>query len=159
MDKSVAVLALAMVAACSSGGRPKAQASFVDDARSGQGIGLFQYTGRWEHLSGHNDGRFFGTSTRSRYAGDDIILPFDGTAVRVFGVRGPNGGSATVAIDGRYYGSAEFFAPHIETHALIFASPTLKDGTHTLGLVVRGDARVPHRLYVNLDGVEILHDR
>jgi hypothetical protein len=52
---------------------------------------------------------------------------------------------------------ADFFAPKKQVHALVFESPPLGDGTHALGLVVRGDLRMSHRAYVNIDEVQVLH--
>jgi hypothetical protein len=149
------VLALAMMAACSSGGARGERAAFVDDAQRGQLLNHFTYTGSWEHLSGRRDGRLQGTSSRSHDAGDSALLTFIGSSVRIYGVRGPNGGEAHVAIDGRYYGTASFLAPQKQVHALVFASPELSPEPHAVGIVVKGDPAGSHRAYVNIDGAEV----
>jgi hypothetical protein len=149
------VLTLAAAAACSSGGARGDRAMLVDDAQRGQSLNHFAYTGHWEHLTGRRDGRLDGTSSRSHYAGDSAILTFIGSSVRIYGVRGPNGGEAHVAIDGRYYGTASFLAPQKQVHAVVFVSPQLSPEPHAVGIVVKGDPAGSHRAYVNIDGAEV----
>lgn len=156
MKSAFLVLGLAMATACSSGGARGDRAVLVDDAQRGESFNHFAYSGRWEHLTDRRDGRLDGTSSRSRFAGDSAVLTFIGSIVRIYGVRGPNGGEAHVAIDGRYYGTASFEAPKKQVHVLVFASPTLSPEPHTLGIVVKGDPAGSHRAYVNIDGAEVL---
>ncbi len=128
----------------------------IDDSARGPNVDQFSFHGAWQHISHRHDGRFDGTSSRSRRIADWAGIIFDGTQIRVFGVRGANGGSATIAIDGRYYGTHTFYAPHKEPHALIFTSPALRPGMHALSLLVAGDGGTPHHLYVNLDDAQII---
>lgn len=153
----LAIAALALVSGCSARHPQAPSIISVDDAQAGVSPAHFQYSGQWQHIRGHNDGRSNGTSSRSRHAGDTVIFPFNGSTVRVFGVRGPNGGNASVAIDGQYYGVASFYSPRKQVHVPVFQSPALEEGDHVLGLVVNGDPRGSHRLYVNVDDAQILH--
>ena len=157
MNKGAVVMTLSLLAACASSGAQRNADELLDDSRAGQSLGYFSYVGHWEHLSNRHDGRYGGTSSRSRHSGDSVTLPFNGSMVRLYGVRGPNGGQADVAIDGQYYGTTSFYSPHKEVHALVFASPQLAQGTHALGLVVKLPASGSHRAYVNIDEVEVLH--
>jgi hypothetical protein len=156
MNKSLVVTTLGLLAACAAHPLQR-DMQLVDDARVGQSLDHFAYTGQWEHESTRADGRYAATSTRSHHSGDSVTLPFDGSVVRLYGVRGPNGGSAAVGIDGQYYGDAVFYAPKKQAHALVFSSPPLPEGTHTLGLVVKLPSPGSHRAYVNIDDVEVLH--
>lgn len=153
MSKMATVAALILLAACAAHNDPLR----VDDASTGQSVDHFSYRGQWEHTRDRNDGRYKGTSSRSRHSGDSVVLPFDGSVVRIYGIRGANGGNAAIGIDGQYYGMADFFSPRKQVHALVFESPPLRDGTHALGLVVRGDVRTSHHAYVNIDEVQVLH--
>jgi hypothetical protein len=131
----------------------------IDDADVGEmRVGYFDYIGSWQHVRGKRDGRSNGTSTRSTHAADVALLRFTGTRIRLFGIRGPSGGRASIALDGASVGSqpVDFYAPHLETHALIFASRVLTEGLHTLAIVVWG-TRDPrgHFYYVNIDGAEV----
>lgn len=157
MSKSVAVAALVLLAACSQGHVQRDAADLLDDSRTGQSLERFAYTGTWDHTSGRRDGRYDGTSSRSRHVGDGVVFPFDGSVVRVYGIRGPNGGGAAIGIDGKYYGLATFYAPQKQVHALVFQSPPLPESTHTLGIIVQPDPRNAHRAYVNIDAVQVLH--
>jgi hypothetical protein len=53
--------------------------------------------------------------------------------------------------------TADFYAPQKQTHVLVFASPPLTPGTHTLGIVVHGDPNGSNRIYVNIDEIEVLN--
>lgn len=159
---TIAVLAgLTILAACAPSGAQHDAAladapRHVDDARAGESLERIAYNGPWEHLTAQPDGRYNATSSRSRHPGSSIVFPFNGSIVRIFGVRGPNGGQAAVGIDGGFYGTADFYAPQKRVHALVFESPALADGTHTLGLVVKAPIAGPHRAYVNIDEIEVL---
>jgi len=160
--KRIAVLAgLVVLAACDpSGARHAASLTdapiHVDDARVGESLERIAYNGPWEHITAQADGRYKATSSRSRHPGASIVFPFNGSVVRVYGVRGPNGGQAAIGIYGGFYGTADFYAPQKHVHALVFESPTLAYGTHTLGLVVKVSAAGPHRAYVNIYEIEVL---
>lgn len=157
--KSSRLAAVILLAACAPAHTQASRALSIDDSRVGQALNHIDYTGTWEHISGRRDGRFQGTSTRSRRAGDSFVMPFDGAIVQLYGVRGPNGGGAAVAIDGQYYGVADFHAPQKQAHVLVFASPPLTPGTHTLGVVVHGDPNGSNRIYVNVDEIEVLNQQ
>lgn len=154
MSKSALLTGLILLAAYA----PSSDAALrIDDASIGQSLNHFSYTGRWEHTRDRNDGRYESTSSRSRHSGDSVVFPFNGSVVRIYGIRGANGGKATIAIDGHYYGRADFFAPKKQVHVLVFQSPPLRDGVHALGLVVLGDLGTSHRAYVNIDEVQVFH--
>lgn len=129
----------------------------IDDSEIGTAPARFMYHGQWEHVSGRIDGRAFGTSSRSFHAGDTAILTYRGTGLQLFGVTGPNGGNATVAIDGHTYGIANFFSAHKHVHALVFKSPSMLDATHTFGLIVNHRGEYPHRGFVNIDSIRVVN--
>ena len=131
----------------------------IDDAIVGKAmLGRFDYIGSWQHVHGKHDGRTNGTSTRSTHTGDVAILSFTGTRIRVFGIRGPSGGRAGVALDEASTGGrpVDFYAAKQQTHALIYQSPVLPSGVHTLSIVVWGTRNEHgHYYYVNIDGAEV----
>lgn len=162
MSKIVVAAALTVIAACAPNAarhdpvRVNNSPVSVDDSQIGQSLQRIAYAGTWDHVVARQDGRFHGTSSRSHNAGDSLIFPFDGSVVRVYGVLGPNGGEADIGIDGRYYGTANFFSTNKRVHTLVFESPPLASGTHMLGLVVKGATDYPHHAYVNIDEVQVL---
>jgi len=145
-------VAKAPVATESSVGQTLAPYRSVDDAQAAGGTG-FQFAGGWERVVGQNDGRSHGTSTRSFRIGATATLVFVGRAVRVYGVGGPNGGTAAITLDGRSYGTANFATPKKAPGFVVFDSPPLAPGTHRLSLIVAPPpAGSTGRGYVNIDG-------
>jgi hypothetical protein len=135
-------------------------ANVIDDYASDDKtlLGSFDYLGRWQHVRGRFDGRSNGTSTRSTRRGDVAILSFNGTRIRIFGVRGPSGGRARVGLDQASTRGprVDFYAAQLEPHALVYESPVLPAGMHTLTIVVLGTRDVGGRYYyVNIDDAEV----
>ncbi len=130
----------------------------VDDAAMGKALlGRFDYVGSWQHVHGKHDGRSNGTSTRSTHTGDVAIFRFTGTRVRIYGVCGPSGGRAGIALDEASTGGrpVDFYSPHLQPHVLIYESPVLPAGVHTVSIAVWGTRDVHgHYYYVNIDGAE-----
>ncbi len=148
---AIAAGALQACAAPSEAAAPvHRQGLVVDDAVVGVGQNHFEYSGKWEHVRRHYDGRLDGTSSRSVAIGDSSVLIFSGSAVRLYGVRGPNGGLATVAIDGQYLGTIDFHAGHKQV-TQVFSSPALAPGSHALALLVAGSRTEHTHAYVNID--------
>jgi hypothetical protein len=147
---------LALAARADSGDRP--HVLVIDDATVGQAlVGRFDYIGKWQHVHGKRDGRSNGTSTRSTHTGDVAILSFNGTRVRLYGVRGRSGGRAGIALDQTSTGGpVDFYASHLIPYALIYQSPLLPAGVHTITVAVWGTRDVRgHYYYVNIDGAEV----
>jgi hypothetical protein len=150
-------IGILVLAGCSSEGRATsaaplgvAQRIVIDDAQEGHAMYQFQYAGRWERVQYREDGRSNGTSMRSRWAGAVAILPFRGSRIWIYGVRGRNGGTALVSVDAAStFSRVSFTAPHKITHSLVFTSKEVTPGMHFLTIGVEG------RRYVNIDGVEV----
>ena len=131
----------------------------IDDAVTGKALlSCFDYVGKWQHVRNKNDGRTAGTSTRSTHLGDVAILRFTGTRVRIYGILGPSGGRAGIALDEKSTGAVpvDFYSPRVRTHAMVYQSPVLPSGVHDVTLIVWG-TRDPHGrfYYVNIDGAEV----
>lgn len=145
-----AIVVLSLAAGCASGQSTARQADDIDDAS-------LHYVGHWQHVRGRSDGRYSGTSSRSFHPGDYIVYTYQGSGFVLYGVSGPNGGNADVAIDGTFYGTAHFYSPRMQTHNVVFETPQLPEGTHTFGLVVARTPEYVHRNYVNIDSIQVLH--
>ncbi len=127
----------------------------IDDAGIGRAAPTFDYRGTWETAL-VSDGRSGGSSTRSFHAGDRAVMHFAGSRVRLYGVTGPNGGAGAVRIDGRLVRNVDFHSARKTTNVLVFASPALARGAHTLDVTVEPPAAAaPHRRFVNLDGAAL----
>ncbi len=124
----------------------------IDD--SALGAEGFTYSSGWEHIVHRYDGRSGGTSARTYHIGASASLNFIGRRLRVYGVRGPNGGYAELRIDGQTYALLRFYAPRKETNALIYTSPQLEAGPHPVTIVAaQAPDGLPKRRFVNIDGV------
>src|ERR1700722_17205367 len=130
--------------------------TMVDDSDVRGGAAQFRYFGHWEHASRHDDGRSLGTSSRSFHVGDEVAISFVGTRVRVYGVRGMRGGYGAVTLDGRSGSLPDFYAPALRPGVLVYESPVLLSGPHTLSITVTGRHEPASRgAYVNIDHVAI----
>jgi len=128
----------------------------IDDAGN-SGRYAFHYGSGWEHVSGIDDGRTYGTSTRSMHPGSVASLTFVGTGIVVYGVLGPTGGRAYVTVDGAAAsGIAHFYAPQKKVDRSVFVVDHLADGIHHLViLVAKPDPKRTSHRYVNIDGVGV----
>jgi hypothetical protein len=163
-----AIVAAATIAAIAAGSAAPGTAAdvagtsphitVVDDAMVGKALlGRFDYVGSWQHVRGKRDGRSNGTSTRSTHTGDVAIFRFTGTRVRIYGVRGRSGGRAGIVLDEASTGGhpVEFYSSRLEPHALVYESPVLPAGVHTVSIAVWGTRDRRGRFYyVNIDGAE-----
>ncbi len=126
----------------------------VDDdvATSSRSGAAFAYEGKWKNVR-VADGRSGASSTRSFHTGDVATMHFDGRLVRIYGVTGPTGGAASIAIDGRVVGVGSFYTPKKSVDALVFQSSTLPAGEHTVTVTVEAPSpQAPRRHFVNIDG-------
>ena len=79
-------------------------------------------------------------STSSVGAGRTATTTFSGNKFWIVGVRGPQYGDATVTVDGVEIGVADFLFPggYRIGRQVIYESPILEDGEHTVVLTTRG---------------------
>lgn len=156
---SAAILALFLLGAATTAAPAAPRVTFIDDSVVGEALlGHFDYVGSWQCVRGKHDGRSDGTSTRSTHTSDVAIFRFVGTRVRIFGVLGPSGGRAGIALDEKSttVGPVDFYAPRLRTDALVYQSPVLPYGMHTVSIVVWGTRDVRGRFYyVNIDGAQV----
>ena len=124
-------------------------------AGSGSRTGV-TYTGRWEVVRDVADGRYAGGSVRSYHPWDSLNFVADGRSLRIYGVTGPTGGRAVVAVAGLSDTVVDFFSPQKQTHVLVYASPPLEPGPHAVALIVTS-SRDPesHGNYVNVDRITV----
>jgi hypothetical protein len=133
---------------------PRLSAIIVDDRKSGATLNAFSYVGRWERVTGRRDGRYEGTSIRSFTPGDIISTMFYGRRFDLHGVCGPRGGSATLALDGHIHTIS--FLAHAKTMELVYSSGPLRDGLHSVVVVVGTKPKgIAPTGYVNIDYARI----
>ena len=89
------------------------------------------------------------SAQESNTAGATLTLPFNGTGINWIGYRGPDGGIASVQIDGGAATQVDTYSPTLKVQPVVFSVGGLADGNHTLTITVTGqknpassDARV-----------------
>ncbi|MFD7306701.1 hypothetical protein [Promicromonospora sp. NPDC059942] len=115
--------------------------SSVDDQSEGTGQGRLDYHGDgWLSCPGciNRTGLYHSSVTSTTVAGDSVDFRFTGSSVDLYGLRASNQGLATVLIDGVEVGSADFYGRTRVGNQLIWSSPDLGSGEHTLTLVATG---------------------
>jgi O-glycosyl hydrolase len=118
-------------------------ATEVDDAVTGSGLGQFDYSGSWQHCSGSACGDpqdlYDGTTSWDGQAGDSVTFRFSGVQARLYGVDDSNEGIGDVSVDGGASTEIDFYSHTRVGDALVWSSPVLAPGTHTITLRVSGD--------------------
>lgn len=78
------------------------------------------------------------TAQETTTAGSSVTLPFRGTAIGWVGYTGPDGGIATVQIDGGAPSQVDTYSPTAKYQPVVFTSGVLADGNHTLTITATG---------------------
>lgn len=131
-------------------------ASSVDDQSEGTGGGRLDYRGDgWLSCPGciNRTGLYHSSVTSTAVAGESVDFRFTGSSVELYGLRASNQGIATVLIDGVEVGSADYYGKVRIGNQLIWTSPALEPGDHTLTLVATGAGNA------QASGVDINVDR
>jgi hypothetical protein len=94
--------------------------------------------GTWVH---HPSSAFSGGAYAYSYTkGSTLTLLMRGTAVTIFGPRGPSYGKAEVFVDGDSRGVVDLYQGTYDLGATIFTTAGLADGIHTVTLKILGTA-------------------
>jgi len=78
------------------------------------------------------------SAQESTTAGATLTLPFSGTGINWSGYRGPDGGVATVQLDGGAPTQVDTYSPTQKFQPVVFSASGLADGNHTLTITVTG---------------------
>lgn len=98
-----------------------------------------------------------GTAIESNQAGATATLSFTGTKVSWIGYRcACAAGIADVSVDGGPYVAVDTYSAVTEPQVVVFTSPSLAPGPHTLKIVVTGDYdRAGNTAYVVIDAFDV----
>lgn len=117
----------------------------VTDTDTQDGAG-FTYTG-WTAEAGS---QFIAGNSMYASAGKEATLDFSGTKVWLYGTKDPGHGTADIYIDGDKVGSMNTQDGARATGQMIYESPDLDDGAHTLRIVNMGT--------IGLDAAAVLNN-
>jgi len=126
----------------------------VNNNTTGTGANQFNYSGSWSYGSQsgayQSDNHWTGTSGRS------FQVTFSGTQINLYGARSPKHGIALVSIDDQPAIPVDYYAATRTDNVLMYASPQLQPGTHTLKVEVTGRKNsVASGTVVTADRVEV----
>jgi methyl-accepting chemotaxis protein len=127
--------------------------TYVQNNVMGTGQAEFEYVGEWRHSAANVETA--GTNSYSSQPDDIARVRFTGTRVRFYSVTGPGHGIGAVSVDGGPETPFDTYSPKRVTGVLMYESPTLPHGPHTITIRV-ADAKHPDARYtwVNVDRVE-----
>ncbi|MGH3601391.1 MAG: hypothetical protein ACRDQH_14150, partial [Pseudonocardiaceae bacterium] len=109
----------------------------VDDAIQGTGVDQFNYVGSdWGHAGGEGApaNPYDGTNSWANAAGDKVTFTFVGTQIKFYGITDPGHGIGAISIDGGTPTNIDFYSAERTGNVLLWTSPVLPSGTHTLTL-------------------------
>jgi len=115
--------------------QPQHQVTSIDDRVQGTGLNQFNYVGAWRHCTNCSDTTppmYDQSNSWSTDPKDYVTLTFTGTSVSLYGIKRPGYGIGAVSIDGGKETSVDLFAWTSQGNQLLWTSPTLASGTHTL---------------------------
>jgi hypothetical protein len=97
----------------------------------------FAYSSGWGETSGISD-MYAGTANWNPTAGSTATMSFTGTKIALHAVKDVDQGIMTVSIDGAAPTSVDDYASTRLASGVVWTSPTLASGTHTLTVTVTG---------------------
>lgn len=128
----------------------------VNDNTSGAGLDEFQYNSQWGYYASQTgaynlDNHWSGTTN------DYYQVRFNGTQVKIYAAKASNHGIGAVSIDGGAETNVDFYAPSRQDQVLVWTSPILTRGVHTLMVRVTGTKNGSSTgYYVPADRVDVV---
>lgn len=126
----------------SSGVKIPESATFVDDRNS-----IFTYNGSWTEYN-NSDGRE-NTHKGSGTNGNYVTFSFTGSQFYVTGIVDPGHGPVEVTVDGQVLGTFDTHAATRKTQQVLYVSPVLSYGEHTVKLTVKAGTKT----FFDFDGI------
>ena len=137
---------------------PAAGFTLIDDNTTGSGLNQITYAGTWgTSLACYES--YNTTSHASTTANATATVTFNGTQVHLYGNTHPNHGIAAISIDNGAEVMVDFWGTTRRGYQLVWSSPNLIAGNHTLKVRVTGTkSAIAGGVYVVLDAVAVTND-
>lgn len=127
----------------------------INDNIIGKGLNQFQYSKKWNYETQTN--AFLGDNHSSTTRDAYYSVRFNGTQIKLYGATSPKHGIAAVSIDNGPETYVDLYSAKRVDNALVFSSPLLNPGEHTLKVRVTGNKNTKSiGTYVTADRVNIL---
>ncbi len=137
-------------------GDPGAATSVINDTDVGTGQNQVQYAGNWSSGSGCGNQCFWGNDHWSNQVNASATIRFSGTKVALLSVMDVGNGIAGISIDGGPEQRVDYHSSIRVGEQLVYISPTLPAGPHTLKVRVTGDKNPSSsNTVISLDRIEV----
>jgi hypothetical protein len=111
----------------------------VDDSVTGKVLNQINYSGAWSHITGTViPNAYNGTVSNSSTTNDFATITFSGTQIKFYAGERSNRGIAALSIDGGPETDVDLYSATDAGDVLVYTSPVLTSGTHTLKVRVTG---------------------
>jgi hypothetical protein len=110
----------------------------VDGNTTGTGVDQFSYSAGWGLATGISD-MYDGTANWSQTAGSTATFTFTGNKVALHAVRDVDQEMIAVSLDGGTETVVDDYSPTRNASGIVWTSPSLASGTHTLHIRVTGN--------------------
>lgn len=95
------------------------------------------FVGSWNSY-GNQTNNYFGDNTNSDTANDYMTISFSGNQAQLYGMAASSHGIAAVPVDGGAEQDVDFYASTAAGNKLLYTTPILTQGSHTLKVRVTG---------------------
>jgi endoglucanase len=129
----------------------------INDNTTGTGINQLNYSAGWNY-DNTDANKYQGDDHYSTTAGSTATISFSGTLIKVYATTDVHHGVAAFSIDGGAENSLSEYSASRAYQALIYSSPTLSSGSHTLTMRVTGNNGTGGGNTITLDKITISLD-
>jgi uncharacterized protein YceK len=127
----------------------------VNDNTIGKVNNTFEYSGNWKHEKNVSNA-YLKDVHWSDDEDDYFKVRFEGTKIRLYGIKGPDQGIASIYIDGQLKEEIDCYSSTRKSNRLLYASTKLTNEAHVLKVVVAGKKnRSASDCRISVDRVEI----
>ncbi len=130
----------------------------VDDSVMGAAQNQFNYVGGWGHCTNClSAGEYNSSNSWSNTANEYVTFLFIGVQIKYYAVKAGHHGIAAVSIDNGVETNVDLYSSTRQGDTLVYASPVLNYGNHTLKIRVSGTHNILSTdNYVAIDRVDVI---
>ncbi|MFG1623798.1 family 43 glycosylhydrolase [Kribbella sp. NPDC049227] len=137
-------------------GDPGSSNYWINDFDTGTGLNQVEYAGNWNSGSGCGNQCFWGNDHWSGERDASATIRFTGTKAALLSVVDTGNGIAGISVDGGPEQRIDYYSSIRVGEQLIYTTPTLPAGPHTLKVRVTGDKNpASGSTIISLDRIEV----
>ncbi len=133
---------------------PDGGTQLLNDSVVGTGLGQFEYVGSWQTGTGID--KYQQDDHYTDVSGSAYVVRFEGTQAKLYGSAASHHGIASVSIDTGTAVDVDFFSTTRQDQKLLWTSPVLSAGSHSLTVRVAGRKNASSSGYIiNADKIDL----